>query len=105
LTRKVFHGDGNTNDGNDELADTHSNSSYEKEPATTETFDTPDARKGHADVDNIGRNSNKETVADARVLEEGCAIVEDEVDCERRVEGIPAGKDTKNLLPVSCCQA
>lgn len=82
LSRNIIHRDGDTDNRNDELAKAHADSSNEKELAATKALDTPDTRKGHEHVDDVGRNSDKEAVFDARILEERCAIVENEVDCQ-----------------------
>jgi len=80
LASNVLHRDGDTDDGDDVFAQTHSNGTDEKETATTEALNTPHSRNGHNHIDNVGDNGNYEWVGDAGILEEGGAIVEDEVD-------------------------
>ena len=80
MTGDVLDRDGDANDSNKELADAHASSADEEETATTETLNTPHARKRHHHVDHVGDNSNNEGVRDARVLEESSAVVKDEVD-------------------------
>ena len=76
----VLDRDGNTNDGDDELANGHASSTDEEEGTTTELLNTPHTRQSHEHIDNASSDGNQEGVADAGALEEGGAIVEDEVD-------------------------
>lgn len=82
LAGKVVDRHGDTNDRNDVFADGHTGGTNEEQPAATEAFDTPDTRECHEHVHDVRRNRDEETIADARIEEESCAIVEDEVDCE-----------------------
>ncbi len=84
MTGQIFRGDCDTDNGDDELADTHSESSDEKEPAATKAFNTPNARESHEHVDNIGCNRNEETILDTGVVEEGGTVIENEVDCRSK---------------------
>ena len=80
LTSNILHRDGNTNDGDDVFAQTHANSTNEKEATTAEAFNTPHSRNGHNHIDDVGNDGNDEWVFDSGILEEGGAIVKDEVD-------------------------
>jgi len=80
LTSNIPHRDGDTDDGDDVFAQTHSNGTDDKQTATTETLNTPHSRNGHDHIDNVGDNSNDEWVIDTGILEESGAVVEDEVD-------------------------
>lgn len=66
-------GDGDTDDGDEVLANTHHDRAPEQERATAEPLNTPHARERHEHVDDVGGDGNEERVLDARVLEEGRA--------------------------------
>lgn len=76
----VLDRDGNTDDGDDELADSHTSSTDEEKGTATELLNTPHTRQSHEHIDNASSDGNQEGVADAGALEEGGAVVEDEVD-------------------------
>jgi hypothetical protein len=80
LASLVIDGDRNTNDGDKELADEHTNCTNEEESTTTNVINGPEGRDGHADVDDGGGNSDQEWIGDTRIFEEGRSVVEDEVD-------------------------
>jgi len=80
LSSGVANGDGDTDDGDEVLAEAHANGTDEEETTTTEALDAPHTGEGHDHVNDIGDNGDNERIPDARVLEEGCAVVEDEVD-------------------------
>jgi hypothetical protein len=81
-----FHGVGiaavdGTGDGDDELADDHSQGAPEEERAAAEALDGPEGDGGGADIDEGGDKTDEEGVVDStEILEEGGAEVEDEVD-------------------------
>jgi len=54
LTGLVVNGDGDTNDSDEELADTHPCGTPDEEGTTTESLDTPHAGDGHEHIDNVG---------------------------------------------------
>ena len=76
LTGLVLGGDGDTDDRDEVLADTHDGGTVEEERAATEPLDTPHTRKGHEHVDDVGGDRDQEGVLDTRVLEEGRAVYE-----------------------------
>ena len=80
LARKIIHWYSYTNNSNNKLADAHANSTEKEEIAATKAFHAPNARKSHENIDNICRDTDKEAVLDARVLEERCSIIENKVD-------------------------
>lgn len=70
-----------TNDGHNELADDHAESSPQKEGTTTNPLNGVERDGGGADVDDGGDHGQEEGVLDgAELLEESGAEVEDEVD-------------------------
>lgn len=72
---------GDANNGDDELANNHSEGTPQKERTATNTFDGPKCDWGREHVDNSGNHADEEGVADgSEGFEEGCAKVEDEVD-------------------------
>lgn len=68
LADQVIGGDGNTNDGDEELADTHAGGTVQEELATSDPLDQVDTGEGHDDVDNVGGDGHGEGVANTRVL-------------------------------------
>lgn len=70
-----------TDDGDDEFAEKHTNSTPDEERSATEAFNSPERHRGRADVDRSGDHTNNEgALWDMGLRKEGCAIVEDEVD-------------------------
>lgn len=80
LAGEIAVGEGDTADGDDVFTEAHTDGTDEEKPSTTETFNTPDTREGHSDVDDVGGDRNEEGVGDTRALEERRTEVEDEVD-------------------------
>ena len=67
--------------GNDELADDHSQSTPDKKGATTESLNGPEGDWGGADIDEGGDEADEEGITDgSELLEESRSEVEDEVD-------------------------
>lgn len=72
---------GDTNNGDDELADNHSESTPQQQRATTNFLNGPESNRSREHVDDGGDHADEERVVDgSEGLEEGCAEVEDEVD-------------------------
>ena len=69
-----------TYDSNDELREAHASSTDEEEAATTELVDEGQRADGDDGVDDVADDGDDEGVADAGLLEERRAVVEDEVD-------------------------
>lgn len=68
----VVVGAGGTDDGGDELADQHAESTPDEEGTTTELLDGVEGDGGGADVDKGGDEGDQEGVRDrSEVLEEG----------------------------------
>lgn len=106
LAGLVADGNRDTDDGNEVLADQHAGRSDEEEATATDVVDGPERGDGHTYVDNVGGDSDQEWVSDARVLEEGRSVVEDEVDTGERTSETSKDKAGKvSTYPVSCCQA
>ena len=71
----------NTDDGNQELADQHTEGTEEEECAATELLHSVEGKRSGADVDQGEDERDQEGVADGTGrLQEGCGVVEDEVD-------------------------
>ncbi len=85
LAGLVGDGDGDTDDGDQVLADQHTSCSDEEETATTDVVDCPEGGDGHYYVDDVGDDGDDEGVGEARVGEEGRSVVEDEVDTGGRL--------------------
>lgn len=95
MSGQVVLRDGNTDDGDDVLAEEHTSSTDEEERTTTSTVNEPDTGNGHTDVDDVGGNGDQERIRNTRALEEGRAVVEDEVDTG---ELLPTVRDTMLVL-------
>jgi hypothetical protein len=73
--------DSDTNDGDEELADQHAESSVDEQRAATEALNRPERQRGGADVDKGEDERDQEGVLDGTCrLQEGSRVVEDEVD-------------------------
>lgn len=83
LSSQILYRDRDTDDSDDKLADTHAGSTDEEKTTATEALNTPHSGQGHEDIDNVGGDGDQERVANARVLEECRAVVEDEVDYKK----------------------
>lgn len=79
---------GNTDNGNDEFANTHSDGSQEKQAATTHLLNEVKTGQSGGDVDQIGDETDDERIPDTRVLEELSTVVEDEVDTGQLLESL-----------------
>jgi hypothetical protein len=77
----VVEADGDTNDGNEELADKHTEGTDEEDASATESLNSPEGEGSRADVDEGEDERDEEDVVDsASGLEERSRVVEDEVD-------------------------
>lgn len=77
----VVKADGDTNNGDEELADQHAKSTPEKDETTSKSFDCVERDRSRADIDQCEDQRDQETVFDgAGGLQEGSGVVEDEVD-------------------------
>lgn len=85
---------GDTNDGDDELADDHAEGTPEEERTTTDLLNGPEGKGGGAHVDNGGDHGEQEGVLDcAELLEEGGTEVEDEVDTSPLLHHLEGGTE------------
>lgn len=77
----LVEADGDTDDGDDKLADCHAKGAPEEDGAAAETLDGPERDRGGEDVDDGEDHGDEELVLDgAGGLEERGGVVEDEVD-------------------------
>lgn len=77
----VVEADGDTNDGDEELADKHTEGTDEEDASATESLNGPEGERSRADVDEGEDERDEEDVVDSTSgLEEGGRVVEDEVD-------------------------
>lgn len=77
----VVEADGDTDDGDKELADQHAQSTPDEQGATAEALDGPEGEGRAAHVDQGEDERDQERVLDrASRLQEGSRVVEDEVD-------------------------
>ena len=76
----VVEADCNTNDGDEELTDQHTQSTPDQERSTTKLLNGVEGDGGRADVDQSEDQGDQERVADgAGGLQEGGRVVEDEI--------------------------
>jgi len=77
VERGLVESDSDTDDGNEELTDEHTESSVDEERATTETFDSVERDGGGADVDDGEDHGDEEGVGDGTSRsEERSGVVE-----------------------------
>lgn len=98
LTSSVFVGvveaNGNTDNGNQELADQHAESTPDQERATTEPLDSPEGDRGGADVDEGEDQRDQEDVVNgAGRGQEWCGVVEDEVHTSPLLHHLKRGSE------------
>lgn len=107
LSGQVGVRDGNTDDSDDVLAEEHTSGTDEEERTTASTVNEPDTRNSHTDVDDVGGNGDQERILNTRALEEGRAVVEDEVDTSELLPSLKedTGQDTEQDLVVSVLEA
>lgn len=74
--------------GYDELRDAHANSAPEQERPTAPFVNGIHARDGGSDVDGGGDHGDDEAAGYAGILEVLGAVVEDEVDASKLLEGL-----------------
>lgn len=84
-----------------ELADSHANSSKEEKRATAPLLDHVQTREGGGDVDTRGDQTDGESVTNTRALEEGRAVVENEVDTSELLESLKSTTSEETLAEVS----
>ena len=76
----VLHGDGDTDNGDEVLADEHTNGTDQEKTTATDVVNGPERGDGHTDVDDSSGDRDREGVGDTGLLEEGRTVVEDKVD-------------------------
>lgn len=77
----VVESDGDTDDGNEELADQHAKSTPDEERTTSKLLNSVERERGRAHVDESKDQRDQEGVADSSSgLQEGSGVVENEVD-------------------------
>lgn len=88
---------GGTDDGDDQLRHTHANGTEQQKRATTPLLDHVKTGEGRHDVDDVGDQGDHEGVLDAGVLEEGGAVVEDEVDTSELLQTLDGASGSETL--------
>lgn len=97
LGRLVVDAGNGTRDGDNELADSHTDGTEEQEVAATPLLDEVEAREGGSDVDSRCDHADSEGVAETGVLEERSSIVEDEVDTSQLLKRLEETTSKKTL--------
>jgi hypothetical protein len=83
-----------TDNGDDELADQHTNSTIDEKRSATETLNGPEGDRCRADVDDSGDDTDDERgLRNTGLLEEGGTVVEDEVDTSPLLHHLHGGTD------------
>jgi len=83
---RVLAGGQRAQHGNEELTDSHADSSPEEQGAPANPLHSPQARESRHDVDAGCDHLNSETIFNARVEEVLGAIIEDEVDTSKLLQ-------------------
>lgn len=71
-----FSWEDNTDNGNDELANAHDNSTPDKETASSELFNHVERGRSSNDIDHVGNDRNQEGVAHADLLKESGSVID-----------------------------
>lgn len=82
-----------TDDGDDELTETHTSGSDEQQLTAPELLDSPEPGKRRDRVDAAGYHTDDEGILNARVLEERCTVVEDEVNPRQLLKSLKSAAD------------
>lgn len=90
-----------TNSSNDKLADSHTDSAKEQELSSAPSVDQVQTGESGGDVDAGGDQTDGETVADTRVIEEGSSVVEDEVDTSQLLKSLKTTTGGETLTKVA----
>ena len=77
---------GNTDDGDDEFADTHASRTDKEKTATADTIDELNTNKDHGGAHHRDNDSDNECVCDTSTLEERGTVVYDKVDTGELLE-------------------
>ena len=83
------------------MADGHADGAEEEEVAATPLLDEVETGDGGGDVDAGGNHADDKGVLDTRVLEEGCSVVEDEVDTGKLLERLKQATSQQALAEVA----
>ena len=86
-------GQGSADGADDELADQHKTGTPDEQLAAAKLLDAIEGDRGGDDVDQVGDERDEEGVLDARLLEEGGTVVEDEVDARQLLEHLQKHAD------------
>lgn len=97
----VLGADDGARDGDDELAHGHADGAEEEEVASAPGFDEVESGEGGGYVDGGGDHGDDEGVVEPGVLEEGGAVVEDEVDAGELLEGLEEASRGQTLAEVA----
>lgn len=90
----VVEADSDADDGNQELADQHAESTVDEERSSTELLNRVEGDRGRANVDEGEDQRDQEDVADSTGgLQERCGVVEDEVDTRPLLHHLKRGTE------------
>lgn len=81
LCRQILDTCASTNASDDELTDGHTDGTKEQQRTTSPCFHHPETGEGRADIDSTGDHADYKGILDARVCEEGGAVVELKTQC------------------------
>jgi len=83
------------------LPDSHTDGTEEEKVTATPLLDKVETGEGGSDVDAGSNHGDDEGVVDTGVLEEGCSVVENEVDTSELLEGLEGATSEKALAQVT----
>ena len=83
------------------MTDGHTDGAEKEKVAATPLLDKVETGEGRGDVDAGSNHGDDEGVVDAGVLEEGCSVVEDEVDTSELLKGLEGATSEKALAQVT----
>ena len=86
MGRIVGFTSGNTDDGDGEFANTHTNRTDEEKTATADTIDELNTDQGHGGVYHRDNDGDNKCVSDASTFEERGTVVDDKVDTGKLLE-------------------
>jgi hypothetical protein len=90
-----------TNSSNDKLTNSHTDGSEEQELSSAPLLNQVQTRESGGDVDARSDQTDSEAVTDSRLLEERCAVIEDEVDTTQLLESLKTTTGSETLAKIA----
>ena len=89
------------NSSNNELTESHTEGSEEQELSSAPSINQVQTGESGGDVDARGDQTDGETVADTRLLEERSSVVENEVDTGQLLKGLKTTTSSETLAKIA----